>query len=80
MKNVLGPYVVMEADADLKSVARKSVPVRVRVGAPKLACCIPTRATIQNESVAQLAEHRPFKPRVVGSYPTGLTKNTVLVH
>lgn len=29
------------------------------------------------EIVAQLVEHRPFKPRVVGSNPTGLTVGEV---
>src|SRR2546425_5004633 len=31
------------------------------------------RATIPLEPLAQLVEHRPFKPRVVGSIPTRLT-------
>src|SRR6266481_5617981 len=31
------------------------------------------RVTIRPEPLAQLVEHRPFKPRVVGSIPTRLT-------
>ena len=32
-----------------------------------------TSISIPNNSVAQLVEHRPFKARVVGSNPTGIT-------
>ena len=31
------------------------------------------------DSVAQLVEQRPFKPWVLGSNPSGITKNAVMV-
>ena len=37
-----------------------------------------TSISIPNNSVAQLVEHRPFKARVVGSNPTGITIRDVV--
>ena len=36
-------------------------------------------ATTSCEPLAQLVEHRPFKPRVVGSIPTRLTLKDLIV-
>ena len=37
-----------------------------------------TSIPIHNNPVAQLVEHRPFKARVVGSNPTGITTRDVV--
>ena len=57
----LGTY-----DVDLKESGKK-ISKQV-VGSEWL-----TSISIPNNSVAQLVEHRPFKARVVGSNPTGIT-------